>query len=62
MCDCTSVHCLVGEGQKVRGMRVMENKKNKNSVKDRDRAAGVKQTEGGVETEGVWKSPRSGSH
>lgn len=54
------MHCLVGEGQKVRGMRVMENKKN--SVKDRDRAAGEKQTEGGVETEGVWRSPRSGSH
>ena len=59
MCVCVSAHPQVGEGQKVRELRAMENK---NSVRDGDGAAGEKQTEGGVETEGGWSSPSSGSH
>lgn len=62
MCVCVRARVCacspVGEGPlKVREMRAIEEKK-KNSVRDRDE----KQGEGGVETEGVWRSLSSGSH
>lgn len=53
------LHCLVGERLKVRETRAMGIKK---SVRVRDRAVGTEQTEGGVESEGGWRSQRSGSH
>lgn len=58
MCIC--VRSLVGEGQKVREMRVMENK---NSARDRDGAAGGGRSGdgGSVEISEQWFSLTSGS-